>query len=197
MDIILASTSTYRRQLLQRLQITFRCIAPRAEESRLPGEQPIAMVERLALAKARSIAADFPEALVIGSDQVAAIDDRIIGKPGTHARACEQLRDSSDREVRFYTGLALVCNTRSIERFHVEPFSVHFRALDQSRIENYLQKEQPYDCAGSFKCEGLGIALFSRMEGDDPTSLEGLPLIALTTLLAGVGVDVLASCQEN
>jgi len=197
MDIILASTSVYRRRLLQRLQIPFRCIAPDAEESRLPGEQAVAMARRLALAKARSIAADYPDALVIGSDQVAAVDDRVIGKPGTHARACEQLQDSSGREVRFYTGLALVCHRRSIERFHVEPFSVHFRALDQARIENYLQREQPYDCAGSFKCEGLGIALFTRMDGDDPTSLEGLPLITLTNLLAEVGVDVLASRQEG
>ena len=155
------------------------------------------MARRLALAKARSIAADYPDALVIGSDQVAAVDDRVIGKPGTHARACEQLQDSSGREVHFYTGLALVCHSRSIERFHVEPFSVHFRALDRARIEHYLQREQPYDCAGSFKCEGLGIALFTRMDGDDPTSLEGLPLIALTNLLAEVGVDVLASRQAG
>ncbi len=192
MDIILASTSPYRKALLQRLQIPFRCVAPGAEETRMPGEAPAAMAARLALAKARSVAQQHPQALVIGSDQVAALDDRVMGKPGSHAAARAQLAASSGREVAFHTGLALVCNARGLEQFHVEPFSVQFRTLTETQIEGYLRREQPFDCAGSFKCEGLGIALFTRLCGDDPTSLEGLPLISLVQLLAATGLDVLA-----
>lgn len=190
MDIILASTSPYRRQLLLRLQIPFRCLPPQVDESHLPGEQPAALARRLALAKAQAIAAGEPAALVIGSDQVAAIGGAIIGKPGKHEVAAAQLRASSGREVRFHTGVALVCAARDWHWSHVEPFNVHFRTLDDSAIENYLHREQPYDCAGSFKCEGLGIALFRGLQGNDPTSLEGLPLIALVDLLARAGVRV-------
>jgi len=149
------------------------------------------MAARLALAKARVIAAQNPDALVIGSDQVAAIGDRVMGKPGDHQAALAQLRASSKNKVVFYTGLALVTASAGFERFHVEPFNVVFRELSEQAIQNYLIRERPYDCAGSFKCEGLGIALFERMQGDDPTSLEGLPLIALTTLLGRAGIDVL------
>jgi len=206
MDIILASTSSYRRRLLQRLQIRFRCLPPDVEEERLPAEEAAAMAIRLALAKARAVALAHPGALVIGSDQVAthehaASDDSvarnnpggsaIIGKPGSHEAARAQLQASSGRVVCFYTGLALCCIATGLERFHVEPFRVHFRELGDKSIENYLRREQPYDCAGSFKCEGLGIALFERLEGRDPTSLEGLPLIALTGLLAEAGIAVL------
>ena len=192
MDIILASTSSYRRQLLQRLQIPFCCHAPDTDESPLPGEQPAAMAQRLALAKAHSIGSAHPGALNIGSDQVASVDGRIMGKPGTHEAAATQLRASSGREVHFDTAVALVCQQKRAEWFHVEPFSAHFRPLSEQAIESYLRREQPYDCAGSFKWEGLGIALFTRLQGDDPTSLEGLPLIALTGLLARAGIDVLA-----
>lgn len=191
MDIILASTSPYRQSLLRRLQIPFHCVSPQVKEDRQPGEQPEAMAARLALAKARDIAAQNPDSWVIGSDQVAAIGDLVMGKPVTHSAATDQLLNSSGREVRFYTGVALLGNARSFERIHVETFSVHFRTLSGTAIENYLQKEQPYDCAGSFKCEGLGIALFERMQGNDPSSLEGLPLIALTTLLGEAGINVL------
>jgi septum formation protein len=192
MDIILASTSPYRRTLLQRLQLPFRCVAPAVDEAPLPGEQPAAMAARLALAKAQSVARLHPEALVIGSDQVAALDDRVMGKPGNHRAARAQLEACSGRELRFYTGVALASVAQDLQQFHVEPFRVFFRNLDGARIEHYLRREQPYDCAGSFKWEGLGIALFTRLQGDDPTSLEGLPLVALVRLLGAAGVDVLA-----
>jgi len=193
MDIILASTSPYRKKLLQRLQIPFRCLAPDADETPLPNELPAALAERLAAAKAQSLSATYPDALIIGSDQVASIDGHIMGKPGTHAAAAAQLRASSGREVRFHTALALCCARRNLDWFHVELYSAHFRSLSDESIENYLRAEQPYDCAGSFKCEGLGIALFTRLQGNDPTSLQGLPLIALTDLLARAGLDILGS----
>ena len=145
----------------------------------------------LALAKAHAVAAVHPQALVIGSDQVASIDDTPMGKPGDHRTAHAQLTASSGRAVQFYTAVAIVCHARTLERFHVELFTAHFRRLQEQAVENSLRRERPYDCAGSFKCEGLGIALFERLEGSDPTSLEGLPLIALTSLLAEVGIDVL------
>ena len=191
MDIILASTSPYRRRLLERLHIDFRCLPPETDEEQLAGEAPAEMATRLARAKARSIARLHPNALVIGSDQVAALDGEIMGKPGSHEAARCQLRASSGRRVTFYTGVTLIAGATGFERFHVEPFSVHFRELSDKNIENYLRLEQPYDCAGSFKCEGLGIALFERLAGNDPTSLEGLPLIALTSLLSEAGVSVL------
>ena len=193
MDIILASTSPYRRALLQRLQLPFSCVAPAVDEARLPGEAPAAMAGRLALAKAESVARLHPEALVIGSDQVAALGDRVLGKPGSHEAARAQLQACSDRELHFHTGVALACAARELQQFHVEPFRVFFRSLDSARIDAYLRREQPYDCAGSFKWEGLGIALFTRLQGDDPTSLEGLPLVSLVRLLEVAGVDVLAA----
>jgi len=197
MDIILASTSPYRRHLLQRLQLPFRCLAPGVDEQGLAAESPAGMASRLALAKARSVALAHPGALVIGSDQVAVLDppdsgaSRILGKPGNHMAARAQLLASAGQVVSFYTGVAVCIAATGFEQFHVEPFRVYFRELDDKSIENYLSKEQPYDCAGSFKCEGLGIALFDRLEGRDPTSLEGLPLIALTDLLAAAGYPVL------
>ena len=198
MDIILPSTSPYRRRLLERLRIPFRCMAPDADERPLHAEAPAAMATRLALAKARSISLAHPGALVIGSDQVAAAADEdpegvAMGKPGNFQAARLQLRASAGRVVTFYTGLALRCEKSGFERFHVERFRVHFREIDDKSIENYLHLEEPYDCAGSFKCEGLGIALFERMEGNDPTSLEGLPLIALTSLLGEAGFPVLGT----
>jgi len=190
MDIILASISPYRRRLLERLQIPFGCIPPEVEEIPLPDETPIALAERLARLKAVAVAKLHPDGLVIGSDQVASIDGSIIGKPGTYDRAMAQLQCCSGREVQFYTALSLVCLGRNLEEFHVEPYKVRFRKFDDSQIENYLRREQPYDCAGSFKVEGLGIALLEGMSGNDPTSLEGLPLIKLCELLSNAGVDI-------
>lgn len=191
MDIILASTSPYRRNLLQRLHIPFRCLPPEVDESPLPNESPRALAQRLARAKAHSLSAQWRGALVIGSDQVASIDGQIMGKPGNHEAAVAQLLASSGREVVFYTAVALACDESAIDWFHVEPFTVRFRSLSDAVIDGYLRREQPYDCAGSFKCEGLGIALFASLQGNDPTSLEGLPLIALTDLLARARVNVL------
>ena len=186
--VILASTSPYRRELLSRLRIAFETARPDVDENPLPGESAERMVARLAQAKARAVAGDHPGALIIGSDQVAVLDDEVLGKPGDHARATAQLRSLSGRRVRFLTGLCLL-DTRN-DRTWVEtvPFDVCFRPLDDARIERYLQQERPYDCAGSFRSEGLGITLFERLEGDDPTALIGLPLIRLTDFLAEAGV---------
>ena len=197
MDIILASTSPYRRQLLQRLQVPFSCQCPGTDETPRPAEPPERLAQRLALAKATRVACDRPDALVIGSDQVALINGQVTGKPGSHAAARAQLLASSGCEVKFYTAVALVCINKRHEWFHVEPFSASFRRLTEGQIESYLAREQPYDCAGSFKWEGLGIALFERLEGRDPSSLEGLPLIALTGLLARAGVDVLSDRPDK
>jgi septum formation protein len=183
MQLILASTSPYRRQLLARLGQAFECHPPGTDESVLPGEEPGDLAGRLAEAKARAVAQLYPDALVIGSDQVAALGTQLLGKPGNHGAAVDQLRLCSGREVQFFTGLTVMCANRGFVRQCVEPFSVYFRSLSEAEIEDYLQREQPYDCAGSFKCEGLGISLFTRLSGDDPTSLEGLPLIRLSAML--------------
>jgi septum formation protein len=191
MELILASTSAYRRRLLDRLQIAFSCQAPAVDEKPLRGESPESLARRLARAKAMAVSAHHPGAVVIGSDQVASIDGRCIGKPGGFDAAAQQLRDSSGRIVHFYTGLAVAGPGTGECRSSVEAFSVEFRALSDREIKAYLLQEEPYDCAGSFKCEGLGIALFERMSGDDPTSLEGLPLIATCRLLREAGVIIL------
>jgi septum formation protein len=191
MDIILASTSRYRKRLLERLHIPFRCMSPQADETPLADEAPSDLATRLALTKARSIAALHPDAIVIGSDQVAAIEGRIVGKPGDFESAKTQLQESSGHPIHFYTAVAIVLLGQKLVRYHVEPTTVHFRNLNDTQIENYLHKEQPYDCAGSFKVEGLGITLFEGITGNDPTALEGLPLIKLTELLGAVGVDIL------
>jgi 7-methyl-GTP pyrophosphatase len=191
MDLILASTSVYRAQLLKRLGLPFRCEPPLSDEKRLPDEAPEAMARRLSLLKATAVAQKYPGALVIGSDQVAALGSTVLGKPGGYDGAFEQLSASSGRQLLFYTGLAVVCLSRQFERNHVEPFRVNFRDLSTQEISNYLQREQPYDCAGSFKCEGLGVALFTHLSGDDPTSLQGLPLIPLTGMLNEAGVNIL------
>lgn len=193
MDIILASTSPYRRRLLERLRLPFRCISPDVDETPLPGESPSALAGRLARSKARSVAVQNPGAVVIGSDQVATIGGHIIGKPGNFEAAKEQLKRASGREAHFYTAVALECIDRNLQRFHVEPFTVRFRALSDDQIVNYLHLEQPYDCAGSFKVESLGIALFDGLTGNDPTSLEGLPLIKLVELLASAEIRVLGA----
>jgi len=191
MDLILASSSPYRKKLLTRLQLPFRTLAPQVDETARKKETPEAIVARLALAKARAISSTHLDALVIGSDQVASLDGQIIGKPGDHTAAISQLRSCSGRTVNFSTGLALVCESTGLEEVHVEHFRVHFRELPHKQIENYLRLEQPYDCAGSFKCEGLGIALFSSLNGNDPTALEGLPLISLTNMLRIANINPL------
>lgn len=197
MDIMLASTSPYRRQLLERLQINFRCIAPDVDETPRPGELPSSLAERLARAKARSVAILHPDAIIIGSDQVATVNGWILSKPHGFDIATEQLKSCSGREVLFYTAVAVVCISHNFEQFHVEPFTVRFRSLNAQQIANYLRADEPYDCAGSFKVESLGIALFESLTGEDPTSLEGLPLIKLTELLGLAGVDVLGTSSVS
>lgn len=191
--LLLASTSPYRRELLQRLGLTFTVCAPDVDESRQPDESPSELVRRLAEAKARAGAQHQATAggLVIGSDQVAVVDAEVLGKPGSFERACEQLTRLSGQRVVFLTGICLY--NASSQRCQVDmvPFGVQFRPLSNRQIENYVRREEPLNCAGSFKSEGLGIALFERMEGEDPTALIGLPLIRLVDMLAAEGVDVL------
>jgi MAF protein len=189
--IVLASTSPYRRALLARLGLPFVCASPEVDESRLPGEPPQVLVLRLAEAKARAVADFHPGALIVGSDQVACIDDLVLGKPGTREAAIAQLELASGRSVLFHTGLCLFNAATGRAQTLVEPFRVQFRVLTRGRIEAYLDREEPYNCAGSFKSEGLGIALFARLEGEDPNALVGLPLIRLVTLLESEGLDPL------
>lgn len=191
--LILGSTSRYRRELLQRLHLPFAVCAPAVDETPLPGEAPVTLARRLALAKAREVAARFPQALVIGSDQVADLDGQPIGKPGTHERAVEQLRAMRGRTVVFQTAVAVVCQARSFEAQDLAPVSVRFRALDDAEIEHYLRTEQPYDCAGSAKSEGLGIALLDAIDSDDPTALIGLPLIRVARMLREGGLNPLVA----
>jgi septum formation protein len=187
--IVLASTSPFRRELLSRLALPFETATPDIDESRYSHEPPLDMVRRLSEAKARACASS-RNALVIGSDQVATIGDEVLGKPGTHERAAGQLRRLSGHCVTFLTGLCLLNTATDEVQVDVIPFRVHFRNLDDVQIERYLRHDQPYNCAGSFKSEGLGITLFERMEGDDPTALIGLPLIRLTHMLARAGVSL-------
>ena len=191
MKLILASSSPYRERLLARLGIPFTCQSPDLDESELGAEEPEAMAQRLALAKARHVSMSNPGDWVIGSDQVASLEGVILHKPVTHEKAAQQLRASSGKRVDFFTGVALVGGPENREQFHVEHFSVYFQTLSDEAIDAYLRREKPYDCAGSFKCEGLGIVLFEKLSGDDPSSLEGLPLIALTRLLRDVKIDPL------
>jgi septum formation protein len=190
--LILGSTSVYRRELLGRLRIPFSVESPQVDESPLPGELPAALACRLALAKAQAVAARFPEAVVIGSDQVADLDGQALGKPGNHARAVLQLRQMSGKVVVFQTAIAVVCLASGFCQEALAPVKVTFRDLSGAEIEKYLQAEQPYDCAGSAKSEGLGIALLERIDNDDPTALIGLPLIRTAALLRAAGIDLLA-----
>ncbi|UCV30154.1 Maf family nucleotide pyrophosphatase [Ferribacterium limneticum] len=189
--LILASTSPYRRELLGRLGLAFEVANPQTNESPLTNEAPEAMALRLSEAKARAVAQTHPEAIIIGSDQVATVDGKVYGKPGSHERAVEQLHALSGKTVNFFTGLCLL-NARTGE-FEVRgiPTLVTFRELNSEEIENYLRREPAYNCAGSAKSEGLGIALMSSMRGDDPNALVGLPLIALCDMLRKQGVVVL------
>ena len=185
--ITLASTSPFRKELLERLGIVFDTAAPDVDETSLEGELPEALVKRLSEDKARAVAATHA-GLIIGSDQVATTGNDILGKPGTHERARQQLHNLSGKLVTFHTGLCLLNTDTDEAQVEVVPFVVQFRQLTDEQIERYLQHDQPYNCAGSFKSEGLGIALFERMDGDDPSALIGLPLIRLTSMLAQAGV---------
>ncbi len=188
--IVLGSTSPFRRELLTRLGIPFTTASPDVDETALSGEAPQDLVVRLAQAKARAVAAAHPDALIIGSDQVACNNGKILGKPGNRDNALRQLSEASGRRISFYTGLCLLNAETGRSQVICEPFHVHFRVLEPSQIERYLDAEEPYNCAGSFKSEGLGIALFERMEGDDPNSLIGLPLIRLVSMLQEEGISI-------
>ncbi|PWU29011.1 MULTISPECIES: nucleoside triphosphate pyrophosphatase [unclassified Pseudomonas] len=188
--LILASSSPYRRELLQRLRLPFECASPDIDESPLAGESAEQLVRRLAEAKARVLAARFPQHLIIGSDQAAVQGQAILGKPHTLERAVEQLKASSGNSVSFLTGLALLDSASGRCQVDCIPFRVHFRELDEARIRRYLEAERPFDCAGSFKAEGLGVSLFRATEGEDGTSLVGLPLIRLVDMLLAEGVQV-------
>lgn len=189
--LILASTSRYRHELLQRLRLPFDVMASEVDEAPLPGERPADLALRLALAKARAIAEREPEAIVIGSDQVAELDGAALGKPGTHERAVAQLKAMRSRTVVFQTAVAVVHRHGQFEQVMLAPVTVRFRDLSDAQIEHYLRLEQPYDCAGSAKCETLGIALVEAIESDDPTALVGLPLIRTCTLLRAAGLEPL------
>lgn len=190
--LILASTSVYRQSLLQKLGLPFECCNPNIDETAYLEESAHALVLRLAKAKAVAGAEQFPDGLIIGSDQVAVIDGKIIGKPHHFNNAVAQLTQASGKAITFYTGLALYNAKTGAMAAEVEPFTVHFRHLSHAQIVAYVEKEEPYYCAGSFKSEGLGIALFTELEGRDPNTLVGLPLILLTEMLLAQGVDVLA-----
>ena len=194
--LILASTSRYRRELLERLRLRFDVLAPAVDETPRPDEAPRALAERLAMAKAQAVAALHSGAIVIGSDQVAELDGRPIGKPHTHERAVEQLTAMSGRRVVFQTAVAVVRRDANFARTLLAPVTVTFRDLGALEIENYLRAEQPYDCAGSAKSEGLGIALLAAIESDDPTTLIGLPLIRTCQLLREAGLDILAPSDQ-
>jgi len=189
--LILGSTSRYRFELLSRLGIAFDTASPAVDETPLPGEQPANLALRLALAKAQEVAQRHPSAVVIGSDQVADLHGEPLGKPGTHERAVAQLRRMRGHTVVFQTALAVVCLETGFEQVDLAPVSVLFRPLSDAEIENYLRTEQPYDCAGSAKSEGLGIALLERIDSDDPTALVGLPLIRTCRMIRAAGVHVL------
>ena len=188
--LVLASTSAFRRSLLLRLQIPFETAAPDVDESALPGEAPAATAERLSEAKARAVASRYPDALIIGSDQVACLGDRHFGKPGTRDRAMEQLRTMSGQTVVFHTGLCLFNAASGRIHRRCIPTEVRFRELSEAEIGRYLDKEDALNCAGSAKSEGLGISLLEYLRGDDPNALIGLPLIALSDMLRAEGVEL-------
>ena len=190
-QIVLGSTSPYRRQLLERLGLSFQSAAPECDEAPLAGEAPGTTALRLSAAKARSLQGRFPDALIIGSDQVAFAEGRRLGKPGNHDNAVLQLRSLSGKAADFHTAVSLLDARSGALQSQLVRCRVVFRPLDERKIESYLRREQPYDCAGSAKSEGLGIALIARMETEDPTSLVGLPLMALTEMLERAGLPVL------
>ena len=189
--LILGSTSRYRHELLSRLGVPFEAVAPNVDETPRPGEKPAELALRLAMAKARDVAQRHPEAVVIGSDQVADLAGEPLGKPGTHERAVAQLRRMRGQTVVFQTALAVVCVATGFEHSDIAAVRVVFRDLSEGEIERYLRAEQPYDCAGSAKSEGLGIALLERIDNDDPTALVGLPLIRTCRMIRAAGVRLL------
>ena len=191
--LILASTSPFRRELLARLNLTFQTCKPEVDEAPIAGETAEQLVERLAIAKAKDAKNHFKSGLVIGSDQVCVIDGKILGKPGNYENAIQQLQNASGKTVRFMTGLCLYDIELDRMQSLVEPFDVIFRQLDIQQIEHYLKTEQPYQCAGSFKSEGLGITLFEKLDGNDPNSLIGLPMIQLVNLFKNWDIDVLSA----
>ena len=193
--LVLGSTSPYRRELLSRLRLPFTTAAPQVDETPLPHETPAALARRLALAKAREVAARHPQAIVIGADQVADLAGEPLGKPGSHERAVAQLQRMSVQTVVFQTALSVVCLASGFEQSELAPVEVRFRALDAGEIERYLRAEQPYDCAGSAKSEGLGIALLARIQNDDPTALIGLPMIKTCSMLRAAGVPLLTGAR--
>ncbi len=190
-SLILASSSIYRRELLSRLQLPFTCIAPEVDESALTQELPSQTALRLAQLKARKVGLSHTQSLIIGCDQVATLDNIQLGKPGNHENAALQLRLMRGREVVFHSALCLYNPMTDHMQAEVVPYTVKFRELSDAQIENYLQKEQPYNCAGSAKSEGLGIAIIERMVGDDPNALIGLPLIKLVNMLQNEGIAVI------
>ncbi len=190
--LVLGSTSPFRKSILEKLNLAFECAKPNIDETALTNETPQALVERLAIEKAKAVAKEFPNALIIGSDQVAVCDGEILGKPHNFENGVKQLSKFSDKKITFYTGLCVYDSFSDKAISLIEPFIVHFNLLSKTDIESYLKAEQPYNCAGSFKSEGLGICLFKKLEGDDPNALIGLPLIKLIELLKQHGLDVLA-----
>ena len=195
--LILGSTSRYRLELLQRLQIPFDVAAPKVDESPLTGESPEAMAARLALTKAQAVARMFPHAVVIGADQVADLNGQPLGKPGSHEQAVIQLRQMRGKTVIFQTAVSVVCLESGFEESELAQVRVQFRDLSDGEIENYLRAEQPYDCAGSAKSEGLGIALLDAIESDDPTALVGLPLIRTCRMIRAAGIVLLANPKAS
>ena len=189
--LVLGSSSPFRKALLEKLDLSFDCDSPDIDETPLKNEHPRDMVVRLAKEKANAIAERHPQAIIIASDQCATLDGQIIGKPGNHEAAVEQLTNASGRAVTFYTSLCVYNAGTNQYQETVEPFYVYFRELSESQIENYLKKEEPYNCAGSFKSEGLGISLFERLEGNDPNTLIGLPLIQLIKMLEKFHINVI------
>ncbi|PKM05352.1 MAG: septum formation inhibitor Maf [Gammaproteobacteria bacterium HGW-Gammaproteobacteria-6] len=187
LPLVLASSSPYRRALLERLQLPFEWAAPDIDESPLSGEDPESLTLRLAQTKARALTAEYPAHLIIGSDQVLLLDGQPVSKPGNHAAATAQLRASSGKTLTFSTAICLLNSATGEAQSHCEPFQAVFRTLSDETIERYLNREKPYDCAGSFKSEGLGITLFHALRGDDPNSLIGLPLIRLCDMLQQAG----------
>jgi 7-methyl-GTP pyrophosphatase len=191
MQLILASSSNYRKELLHRLHLPFECFSPDIDETPLPGETAEQLVKRLSLKKAHKVAETFPDALIIGSDQAAVLEGRILGKPGSAKKALAQLRNTNGKTLKFMTGLCLFNSRTSNHQLDMVPFEVQFRTLSDEALKHYIELDMPLDCAGSFKWEQLGIALFSAMLGNDVTSLQGLPLIRLIDMLEAEGVKVL------
>jgi MAF protein len=188
--LVLASTSPFRRTLLEKLQVPFETLSPDIDESRRKDETPESLVIRLSESKARAGAQEYPDALIIGSDQVAVCGDEVLGKPGSHEKACQQLARLSGQRVDFLTGLCLYDASSDAARTDMVTYTVTFRQLSPDQIERYLRAEQPYNCAGSFKSEALGISLFEAMQGDDPNALIGLPLIRLVSWLNEAGICI-------